>query len=416
VSSELGVEMKFLKREKTVSHDISTDELVRAYKSPEKRDHAIVKDDVDLAQDALSELSVQFKSGAEAQLMAVKRMATLTKTLTKMETRLRQLDRVESDNHSLTKEADQLNQKLKQSSLLCEDQEKTLSDLRRQRDEFRTQMEIAKGSLAQYEDKDATTRETLMKQMREIDDLSTQLMHKDENLQTLEMSKETLKEDLAAVGSDLAEERNRAYELQKANEELSSRLSEKTRSSDKTAAELKTIQNRYTDQKEKLFTLKSEVQSLTYNLTSQKNSFEDTIKRREDEVITLKNQNDQLNTQLRIKENMIAHVEEELETVRGALDIERSRTTRGSNALHNKTEELERHNQALAQSKAEYAELQSKFSMAIEDIEALRKIIANQKQKLERYAAISGGSTGQVFVHQESTPEERDFTPHLKAI
>jgi chromosome segregation ATPase len=408
--------MKFLKREKTVSRDISTDELVRAYKSPEKREHSVVKDDIDLAQDALGELSVQFKTGAEAQLMAVKRMSTLTKTLTKMETRLRQLDRVEADNHVLTKESEQLNQKLKQTSLLCEDQEKTLTDLRRQRDEFRTEMEFAKSSLAKYEDKDTTTRETLMKQMREIDDLSTQIMHKDENLQTLELNKDTLKEDLASAGADLAEERNRAYELQKANEELSARLSEKTRSGDKMAAELKTVQTRYNDQKEKLFSLKSEVQSLTYNLTSQKNSFEDTVKRREDEVLTLKNQNEQLNTQLKIKENMIAHVEEELETVRGALDIERSRTTRGSNALHNKTEELERHNQALEQSKAEYAELQSKFSLAIDDIDTLRKIIANQKQKLERYAAISGGSTGQVFVHQESTPEERDFTPHLKAI
>ncbi len=408
--------MKFLKRDKASSEITAADELIRTYARSETRSHAASSDDIALAQEAVTQLSSQFKSSADAQQMAAKRMSALTKTITKMETRLRQLDRVESDNHKLAKELQDLSQKFKQNSLLSEEQEKTLIELRRQRDDFRTQMEMAKKSLAQYEERDQASREALLRQSRDLDILKTKVLQKEEALQTLELTQQNLKEELSQAVAEISSERHRSLELQKSTEELTSRLTEKSHSNDKAMAELKVVQTRFNEQKEKLFSLKGEVQSLTYNLTSQKSGYEDTLKRREDEILGLKNQNEQLNTQLRIKDNMTAHFDEELSGLRVALDSERSRATRESNALHNKSEELERHNRALAQSKAEYEQLQAKFSTAVEDLDTLRKLCSIQKQKLERYAAISGGVTGQVFVHQEEAPSEHDYSPRLKAV
>ncbi len=408
--------MKFLKREKSSSEFTTADELIRSYARTEARSNASSTDDIALAHEAVTQLSSQFKTGADAQQLAAKRMASLTKTITKMETRLRQLDRVEMDNHKLAKELDALSQKYKQKSLLSDEQEKTLSDLRRQRDDFRTQAELSKKSLVQYEERDGASREALLKQSRELDTLKTTVLQKDEILQTLELTQANLKEDLAQASAEISAERHRSLELQKSTEELASRLTEKTQVSDRAVAELKDSQIRFNEQKEKLFSLKGEVQSLSYNLTSQKSGYEDTLKRREDEIQALKNQNEQLNTQLRIKDNMTAHFDEELSGLRVALDAERSRATRESNALLNKSEELDRHNRALAKSKAEYEQLQAKFSTAVEDLDTLRKLCSIQKQKLERYAAISGGATGQVFVHQEGAPSEHDYSPRLKAV
>lgn len=401
--------MKLFKREKSLSDDPQTDEVVKQYSGKEKPQGPVSKGDVELAQDTLSDLSGQFKTGAEAQLVAVKRMNTLSKTLAKLETHLRHFDKLESDNHHLAKEVETLEQKIKQSDLLSEDQDKILAEFRRQRDEFRNQLEIAKDSLAQSEDKHTAARDLTLRQKREIDTLSTQLLQLEESVETLELSKTNLTDDLTTTSSSLTEERNKNYEMQKAMEELSSRLLEKARLGDQAAIELKSLLGRYQDQKEKIFTLKGEVQSQAYTLESQKNGYENTIKRRDEELITLKNQTEQLTGELRIKEQLIAQIEEEKDSMRSALNIERSRTSREAEGLSDFSE-------ALQQEKAKNEALQLQFNAAVEDIEMLRKICAGQKLKLEKFAAISGGATGQMFVHQQSTPVERDFTPHLQAI
>jgi len=408
--------MKFFRRDKMVSDNSVADDLIRTYAKHDSRSADVSKDDLSVAQDAVLALTSQFKNGAEAQQVAAKRMSALNKTMAKMETRMRQFDRVEADNHKMAKELRNLSQKIKQKTLLSEEQEKNLIEIRRQRDDFRSKLELAKKSLSQSEDQESSTRSAVSKQAREIEVLQTEIAQRDEAIQTLELLQQNFREELSEAASDLAAERHLTLELQKSTEELSMRLADKTQSSDKAMTELKTLQMRNAEQKEKLFTLKGKVQSLTYNLESQKNGYDDTIKRREDEILVLKNQNEQLNTQLKIKDNMTSHFDDELEGLRAALDAERSRATRESNALHNKSAELERHNLALVKSKAEYEALQAKFTTAMEDLDTLRKLCNIQTQKLERYAAISSGATGQVFVHPEGAPGEKDYSPRLKAV
>jgi len=123
-----------------------------------------------------------------------------------------------------------------------------------------------------------------------------------------------------------------------------------------------------------------------WSFKSQKTNFVDSVKRRDDELSTLKTQIEHLNTQIRIKNDMTAHYDDELSGLRASLDAERSRATREANALKNKTAE--------------------------------RKLCAIQKQKLEKYAAITGASAGnEVFIHKDkSLSADADYKPHLKAI
>ncbi len=408
--------MKFLKRDTSVSDNPVTDDLIRNYKRKDKRVPSLSSDDIAIAQEAITTLSNQFRSNAEEQQLAAKRMGGLTKTITKMETRLREFDRVEVDNHRLAKELSDTTQQLKQKVLLSEEQDKNVLDLRRQRNEFRAELETVKKDLAEYKYRDTSSRDVLLKQSNEIDGLKTDISQKEDKIQSLNITQKNLKDDLIQASTDLADERHRSVELQKSTEELSARLSSKTQTADKILTELKSVQGRFSEQKEKLFTLKSETQSLTYNLESQKASYEDTLKRRNEELTILKTQVEHMSTQIRIKENMTSHFDDELSGLRAALDAERSRATRASNALHNKTEELERNNKALTHSKAEFEALQAKFTQTAEDMETLRKICAIQKQKLERYASISGGATGDVFVHQDKSTTEYDYSPQLKAV
>jgi len=232
-----------------------------------------------------------------------------------------------------------------------------------------------------------------LKQSKDIEHLQSTLLNKEESVQTLSIANQNYKEDIEGLTANYTDEKHRRLELQKSSQEFSTRLADKTQAAETATLELKSLQARFTEQKEKLFKIKGEKESLTFNIASQKTNFEDSLKRREDELSTLKTQIEHLNTQVRIKDNMTEHFEEELTGLRAALDAERSRATRETNALKNKSAELEQNTRSLTKTKAEYEELQSKFTAAIEDMEVLRKLCAIQKQKLEKYAAITGGSS-----------------------
>jgi len=194
------------------------------------------------------------------------------------------------------------------------------------------------------------------------------LLSKEESVQTLTVSNQNFKEDIENLTANYTDEKHRRLELQKSSQEFSTRLADKTKMAETATLELKSLQARFTEQKEKMFKLKGEKESLTFSLESQKTNF--------------------------------------------------SRATREANALKNKTAELKRNSEALAKTKAEYEELQAKFTTTNDDMEVLRKLCAIQKQKLEKYAAITGGSTGnEVFIHKDkSLSADADYKPHLKAI
>ena len=408
--------MNFFKRKTLSADDLATEELMRHYAKKDRRAARVSKGDMSQAQNALASLTSEFRHNAESQQMASKRMSTLMKTMLKMETRLAEFDRVETDNHKLSKELSETKQKAKQKTALLEELDKTLADLRRQRNSYKAELEATQTSLSQHKDQNKTSREILLKQSKDIENLQTDLLSREESVQTLTVANQNYKEDIENLTASYTDEKHRRLELQKSSQEFSTRLADKTKAAESATLELKSLQARYTEQKEKMFKLKGEKESLTFNIASQKTNFEDTLKRRDDELSTLKTQIEHLNTQIRIKDDMTEHFEAELTGLRATLDAERSRATRETNALKNKSAELDRNTKALTKTKAEYEELQVKFTSAIDDMEVLRKLCAIQKQKLEKYAAITGGSTGDVFIHKDKSAEENDYTPHLKAI
>ena len=158
----------------------------------------------------------------------------------------------------------------------------------------------------------------------------------------------------------------------------------------------------FNDMKSKFFEASASLENTKYDIKTQKNVFEDTLKRRDDETLALKSRIEQLNTQVRIKDNMSSHFDEEVITLRNQLENERERNDRNEQRFRGKADEVERNARALARSKVEFENLNAKFSAAMEDIDTLRKINQVQKQKLERYAAIGGVSVGQSMIAAEA--------------
>ena len=154
--------------------------------------------------------------------------------------------------------------------------------------------------------------------------------------------------------------------------------------------------------KTQYFEANGALENAQYDLKTQKNVYEDTLKRRDDETLALKSRIEQLNTQVRIKDNMSTHFDEEIITLRNQLETERERNDRNETRFRGKADEVERNARALARSKVEFENLNAKFTAAMEDIDTLRKINMVQKQKLERYASIGGVAVGTSMIEAEA--------------
>jgi len=411
--------MNFFKREKISESVPHSDGLKPVYKpSAALTGKTASSEDIQTARESVNFLTNEFKTASDQQQLAAKRMASLNKTIAKMEVGLRHLGRLEAENASLSTELGTVRKKLEQKTSWASEQENKLVNLERQHGEIRQKFELAKADIAQRRDRESAEHEKLIQQGRDIESLSGQLNQKDERLSAMQLANQNLQDEVAEQTASLSSENHRAIELQKSNEELTSRLERKTKENDTSTVELKNLRLDFNDMKAKFFEASGALENSKYDLKTQKNVYEDTLKRRDDETLALKSRIEQLNTQVRIKDNMSTHFDEEIITLRTQLETERERNDRNELRFRGKADELERNARAMARSKVEYENLNAKFSAAMEDIETLRKINQVQKQKLERYAAIGGVSVGQSMIAAEaarSSLVKRSMPETLKA-
>ena len=395
--------MSFFKRERNTGIKSSEMGLKAVYKpSSALTGKTPRSEDVQSARQSVDFMVGELKSTANQHTLAAKRMAKLNKTIAKMEAGLRHVSRLENDNAGLRDSLKVVQKKLDQKTSWALEQESKLSTLERQHDEMRKKFETSKADIAQRKDREVGEREKLVKQGRDIESLSAKLNQKDERLSSLAVTNQNLQDEIAQTSAELSSQNHRVTELQKSVEELSARLDTKTKDSDSATVELKNMRIDLNEMKTKYFEATSALENAQYNINTQKNLNEETLKRRDDENLALKSRIDQLNTQLRIKDNMSTHFDEEIVTLRNQLETERERNDRNELRFRGKTDEVERNARSMARSKVEFETLNAKFTAAMEDIDTLRKINQVQKQKLERYAAIGGVTVGQSMIAAEA--------------
>lgn len=395
--------MKFFKRDKTEIAVNVTEGIKPVYQpSASLTGRSASSEDIQTARESVDFLTGEFKASADQQQLAAKRMASLNKTIAKMEVGLRHVSRLETENSSLSMQLDSFKNKLEQKTNWAAEQESKLVSLERQHNEMKQQFEIAKTEIAQRKDREVSEHEKLIKQGRDIESLSSQLNQKDEILSTIQLANQNFQDEVAQQAAELSAQSHKTMELQKSVEEIGARLERKTKENDTSTVELKNLRLDYNDIKSKFFEASGALENAKYDIKTQKNIYEDTLKRRDDETLALKSRIEQLNTQVRIKDNMSSHFDEEVITLRNQLENERERNDRNEQRFRGKADEVERNARALARSKVEFENLNAKFAAALEDIDTLRKINQVQKQKLERYAAIGGVSIGRSMIAAEA--------------
>jgi len=124
---------------------------------------------------------------------------------------------------------------------------------------------------------------------------------KDERMSSLHLANQNYQDEIAEQAAVLSSLNHRVMELQKNAEELTSRLERKTKENDTSTVELKNLRLDFNDMKSKFFEASGALENSKYDLKTQKNVYEDTLKRRDDETLALKSRIEQLNTQVEVK-------------------------------------------------------------------------------------------------------------------
>ncbi len=357
-------------------------------------------EDIQATQDVVQAITAALKSGAEQQDIAAKRLNALTRSMTKMDANVRHAARLQTEMERVETEAAKLRTDLDKNRAWAQEQSAKLSTVQKERDSLRAQLESSKSEVSARSERESGLRESEIKLRREGDALKKELNKRTSRLEELVITQQRVQDDLAKADGLLASQGHKMRELQNAVEELTVRLDEKTKSADASLSALRDLRLDHHAAKEQLVTSNSRLQSVEYEQSSQKNLFEDSLKRRADEILALKTQIEQLTTQLRIKDTMDSHFDEETSGLRQALETERERNSVNEQRLRNQAETEARQARALSQAKSEFEALNAKFVDAMKDLDTFRQINRVQSQKLENYAQLN------------STPApKRDYAP-----
>ncbi|MEP4052280.1 MAG: hypothetical protein ABJN22_08545 [Litorimonas sp.] len=346
-------------------------------------------DDVKATQDVVQAITDALKTGAEQQDLAAKRLGALTKSMNKMDANVRQAARLQAETERLDTEVKTLSADLDKKRAWAQEQTAKLATVQKERDKLRTELDGTKSELSARTEREAGLRESEFKLRRETEALTKQLNQRTDRLEELVLTQQRVQDELAQATGHISSQNHKVRELQNAVEEFTLRLDEKTKSADASLSALRDLRLDHHAAKEQLVATNSRLQSAEYEQASQKNLFEDTLKRRADEILALKTQIEQLTTQLRIKDTMGSHFDDETAGLRQALETERERNGVNEQRLRNQAETEARQSRALAQAKAEFDALNSKFVEAMKDLDTFRQINRVQSQKLENYAQLN---------------------------
>jgi len=358
-------------------------------------------DDLAFARASMEEFAADLRDSAARQQSAIKRISTLNSAISKMELDLKALRRVQADNRNLGKTVSELESKLTQKTSWANELDAKLNDLERRHSETRSHLEEAKASLAASRDQETTFQAQHASNERTIRALTAKFQTAEDKIGHNDNTIGKMQDRLDSQTAELAQRERQLVELRNTLDELTEKYSHKSATSDQSTVELKNLRADHADLKGKHVELTGQLENVRYDLQTQRNVAEDTIKRRDEENLALKTRIDQLDTQIRIKENMATHLDQEFISLRNALVNERDRAEALDDRLRLKSEEFDRSAKALSKSKVEFEKLNGKFATTLEDFENLRKINQHMREKLEKYAAITGINSGQSLVNSE---------------
>ena len=358
------------------------------------RKRTILAGDADAlaATDSIDALRASLTEGAAQQELAARRLAGLSDAIARLDASRREAARLSGENERLAKTLRDTKTQLQAKAAWATEQSSKFTAVKTERDGLRRDLDAAQARAAQAAEQLDAARAESDARDTDLDALRTQLKAQTERADIAELARARLSDTDAKRAAAHKVQALKLAETTRSVEELTARLADKTGAAESAAAELRDLRGEHAATKEKLIEALNALQSVEYQMQSAGAAHAEALARRSDEITALRRQVEQQSAELRIKGGTAAHYDKDLAALRAELGEARERADALDARLRDAGALEARHATALAQSKIDYDQLAEKFSDALRDIEALRKVNAMQRKTLERYAEVGGGA------------------------
>lgn len=354
--------------------------------SPAVSDEADIKN----ARDYVSTMSDVFQTGAEQQKIAMQRVNSLSKTITKMEAKMRLLTRVEGENKALTDRVTTLEKTLSHKAGQAIELENDLSVARLQLKKAQEELLSLRTENTVRKDRDIQSDSQIQEQETEITAMATAITTLEDRQMELSCLNSTLQKDLSVAVNDLSARNRTVLELQKSLDEARTKMETFRKSADANMIQIGQVKANYETLNTKFIETDAMRETAQYEATLSKAEFEGRLKRRDEQVLGLKNRIQQFEAQVRIKEGARIQAERDIAELQHQVSMANARADTSDSRVREKTAESDVNADNALKAKSEFEAVNAKYLAALEDIAMLKKLNQVQKDKLMRYAAVDG--------------------------
>lgn len=344
--------------------------------------------DIKNAREYVSSMSDVIQHGAEQHKMAQQRVNSLSKSISKMESKLRQLGRVEEENKTLLNRVTAAEKTLSLKKAQSAEAENELASLRIQLKNAQEELLALRTENTVRKDRDSQTDSQITRQKNEITAMATAITALEDRQHELSCLNSTLQKDLSEALSDISSRGRSIHELQKNLDEARAKMEVFRKSADSGEIEIGRSRASYDDLKSKYIEANAERETAEYEATVAKAEFEGRLKRRDEELLSLKNRISQFEAEVRIKEGARVQAERDISDLQHRFSSAIARADKADARAREKVLEADVNAENALKAKAEFDTLNDKFMAALDDITMLKKINLAQKDKLMRYAAV----------------------------
>jgi chromosome segregation ATPase len=348
--------------------------------------------DASLATDSIDALRASLADGAAQQELAAKRLAGLSDAIARLDASRREAARLSTETDRLAAELKSTKSQLDAKTAWANEQSSKYTTIKSERDALRRDLESAREAKSKSVEALELTKAHQTELVTEIGSLRSRLKAETERAELADLARARMTEQDAKRAAAYKAQSIKLAETTRSNEDLSARLADKTSATEAVEATLRDLRVEHAATKEKLIEALNALQSAEYKMQTADSAHAEALARRSDEITALRRQVEQLSAELRIKDGVGQHYDRDLATLRSDLGSERERADALQARLRDANGVEERQASALAKAKIDYDQLAEKFSDALRDIEALRKVNLMQRKTLERYAEVGGAA------------------------
>lgn len=368
--------------------------------------------DVNHAKDYVSAMTEAIQSTSTQQQFALQKITHLSKSLSSMETKLARLEGVEAENKSLNTKTSEFKAALAEKIETVRELDHKLAAAQRQIKASQAELLSLRAESSGAKHQAAGTQGRLNSKLEEVDALIGQNSKLERNLSDMKMHNQTLQEQLSKAQGDIALYRRSESELENKLQALERAESLARQSSDETQVQLSVMTANFEQANADYIETDARLQTEQFEARAAQTQFSDSLRRREEEILSQKNRIEHLESQLAIKESAHEHAQREITEAKHSLHLASLRAQELESRSHEASRQAEASASNVIRSQSEYDALNAKFIEALADIDTLKQLNQIQKSKLVQYAAVD--NTERAFAPTASASSAQ-FAPKPEA-